>query len=243
VVECEAVKARFSPGRAARAQEKLRRRVSVDDDYGPIRVVAGVDVAYTRQPEGDPLGVGVAVALSYPSMRVVDCEVYVGPACVPYIPGLLAFRESSVAVPALARLMKRTPIDLIVVDGHGIAHPRGLGIASHLGVVFDTPSIGVAKRILYGSLREVGGREYIVADGRVLGGVIRTKRGSRIYVSPGHRVSVDTALKLISSMMKGYKLPEPTRVADAISKEVKRSVRLPGRIECPRSSSRSRSSG
>jgi len=239
---CEEVKERFSPERAARAQERLRRLLRLEDDYGPVRVVAGVDVAYARPHEGPPLGVGVAVALSYPSMSIIDCEVYAAPACVPYIPGLLAFRESSVLAPALARLLKRTPVDLILVDGHGIAHPRGLGIASHLGVAFNKPSIGVAKKILYGRLREVGGREYIVAGDKIIGGVIKTRRGSRIFVSPGHRVSVDSALRLVEAMMRGHKLPEPTRIADAISKEARRIASRPGSIECPYSSRRNRSS-
>jgi len=236
VSSCNDVKERFSPDRAIRAQERLRRLLKLEDDYGPIRIVAGLDVAYTKSPEGDPLGVGVAVALSYPSMNIIDCEIHVAHSCVPYIPGLLAFRESSVLAPALARLAARTPIDLIIVDGHGIAHPRGLGIASHLGVVFNKPSIGVAKKILYGRVHERGGREYIVADDKIIGAVVKSKRGSKIFVSPGHRVSVDSAVKLVTAMMRGYKLPEPTRVADAVSKEAKRVARRPGRMECPYSS-------
>ncbi len=236
---CSDVEKRFSPSKAIRAQNILRSRVVLRDDFPPIRVVGGLDVAYLR--EG--YGIGVAIALSYPSMKVLDCWAYVRRICVPYIPGLLAFREMAVLAPALARLLSLNPLDLVVVDGHGVAHPRGLGIASHVGVAFDIASIGVAKKLLYGEIVEQGGRQYIVdRSGRRIGIVLKRPRGSVIYVSPGHKVSVETAGSLVEAMSKGnYKLPEPTRIADRVSKELRRLLREPtsGYIRCSGSSSRS----
>ncbi len=239
---CESILRRFDAGKAIRAQRKLANKIILKDDFNPIRVVVGLDAAYVK---GNPrLGVGVAVALSYPSMRLIDCQAYVTQVCVPYIPGLLAFREAAVLVPALIRLLKRTPADLLIVDGHGIAHPRKLGIASHIGVAFNLPSIGVAKKKLYGKIIIRDSKEYIVDDsGSVLGTVLRSRRGSKIYVSPGHRITPDTAAKLVSSMMKLHKLPEPTYVADSISKSIRSSITSKiGYIQCYDSNSRSISS-
>ncbi len=214
----------FNVSKAERAQRILSRRVTLRDDYPPLHKVAGLDVAYAKRGE-DIIGIGVAVLLEYPSMKVRSCTVYLDKVCVPYIPGFLAFREMAVLGPAIAKLEKP---DLVVVDGHGIAHPRRFGIASHVGVVTGLPSIGVAKRRLTGVEVEDHGKIYIVHGGEKVGVVIRRGR-SRIYVSPGHRVSVDGAARLIESMTLGARrLPEPTRVADSISKIVRRAVSAGG---------------
>ena len=210
----------FNLARAERAQRILSRRVVLRDDYPPLRRVAGLDVAYVRRGEWD-LGIGVAVLLDYPSLRLRDCVAYLDRVCVPYVPGFLAFREMAVLGPALARLARP---DILLVDGHGVAHPRRFGIASHVGVATGLPSIGVAKRRLVGSEVEEGGRVYIVHGGEKLGVVIARGRG-KIYVSPGHRVSVEGAARLVEAMLvRGRKLPEPTRVADAISKSLRRRI-------------------
>lgn len=143
------------------------------------------------------------------------------PTSMPYVPGLLSFRE----LPALLQAMAGLPHepDLVFVDGHGIAHPRGLGIAAHLGVVSGLPTIGVAKKILTGShepLQEQRGARVPLLDrhGRTIGWVLRSKHGVRpLVVSPGHRVSLERAPELVMACVRHYRLPEPTRLADRLA--------------------------
>ncbi|MEB3860214.1 MAG: endonuclease V, partial [Desulfurococcales archaeon] len=216
---CRAVRERFSVARAERAQRLMSSMLSLEDSYGPVRVVAGLDVAYKRY-EGGEIGVGVAVALSYPGFRVLKCYAAVRLVCVPYIPGLLAFREMAVLSPAFKSLLLESRPDLVLVDGHGLSHPRGFGIASHVGVAFGVPSIGVAKKRLYGRERRQGDRVLLVSERGPVGEVINVG-GSRIYVSPGHGVSLVSAASLVRGMLRRHRLPEPVRVADSISKRVK----------------------
>jgi deoxyribonuclease V len=242
---CDEIRRRFSPEKAIRAQRTIARKALILDQYGPVRVVAGLDVAYKRFTS-NTVGVGVAVALSYPGMRLIDCLVAVREVCIPYIPGLLAFREMAVLAPALTRLLSSTTVDLVVVDGHGIAHPRKAGIATHVGVVFNTPSIGVAKKRLTGKPMILDGQEVLVDDnGTPIAAVIRRGRGT-IYVSPGHRVGLKSSVSLVRSMLRRGKLPEPTRVADAISKKFRNTLSPPRSdieyIRCSDSSSHSISS-
>ena len=223
---CSEISSRFSPETAIRAQRRLARMAVVSDQYSTIRVVVGLDASY-RRGLGET-GLGVAVALRYPSMRVLACSAVARRICIPYVPGLLAFREMAVMVPALLGLGVKP--DLIVVDGHGIAHPRRAGIATHVGVVFDVPSIGVAKRRLYGEERTISGTKYLVdKDGTLLAGILDRGR-SRIYVSPGHRLSVETSMQLVKKMIRRGRLPEPTRIADHISKTIKNNI--PSDIGC-----------
>lgn len=223
----------FSPERAARAQELMRSMLILEGRPEP-KVVAGLDVAYSRR-RGTEIGVAVAVALEWGSWRIMACKVAVGPVCVPYIPGLLAFREMQVAAPALSALLGEVgEVDLVVVDGHGVAHPRGFGIASHVGVAFGLASIGVAKRKLVGVEVERGGRRYLIHGGAIVG-VIVERGGRRLYVSPGHMVGVEEAGELVAEMLDDT-LPEPTRRADAESKRAKRLVAPAGGLKvlnCP----------
>ena len=226
---CRLIRDLFTASKAFRAQRWIAEHALVEDRYGPVRVVAGLDVAYKRGSHGEDVGVGVAVALSYPSLRPIACEAVARVVCVPYVPGLLAFREMAVLAPALARLLRRVSVDLVVVDGHGVAHPRRAGIATHVGVVFDLPSIGVAKRRLYGREKTVGGASLLVDDeGRPIATIIERGR-SRIYVSPGHRVSVRSSARLVKTMLRRGRLPEPTRVADSLTKSLKRTI---GDVSC-----------
>ncbi|MCE4628014.1 MAG: endonuclease V [Desulfurococcales archaeon] len=226
---CRLVRNLFATAKAYRAQRWIAEHALVEDRYGLVRVVAGLDVAYKRGRHGEDVGVGVAVALSYPSLKPLACEALARVICVPYVPGLLAFREMAVLAPALARLLRRVSVDLVLVDGHGIAHPRRAGIATHVGVVFDIPSIGVAKKRLYGREKAVGDKTLLVDDGgRPIAMIIERGR-SRIYVSPGHRISVESSARLVKTMLKRGRLPEPTRVADSLTKSLKRVV---GEISC-----------
>ncbi len=219
-VDCSVVKQRFNVARAVRAQIVLSQLLSIRDELGDVKSVAGVDVSYIKSGDLE-LGLGTIVILNYPDLKPYKCFYTIRRVCIPYIPGLLAFREMEVLAPLLARVLHEERVDLLVVDGHGIAHPRGCGIASHLGLAFDKPSIGVAKNLLSGVEDYRGGEGYIMQGDRIVGGVLRVDH-VKLYVSPGHRVSVKTALELIKSMLKPKsRLPEPTRLADMVSRELK----------------------
>jgi len=203
--------------RARRLQQELAARVCLQDAFAPLRLVAGVDVGFE---EGGAITRAAAVLLDAGDMRVLAEAVARLPTRMPYIPGLLSFRELPAVLQALAQLPE-VP-ELILVDGHGVAHPRGLGIAAHLGVVTDLPTIGVAKKILVGGHDAVGlkrgDRTPLMHRGRMIGTVLRSKDGIQpLIVSPGHRVSHATAVEGVLACGRGYKLPEPTRLADRLA--------------------------
>ena len=201
----------------AKAQQTaLRQLVLLSDGFGEINTIAGVDMSLnTEKNEGH----AVVVVLSYPDFRVLETRYATASLQMPYIPGLLSFRELPVILEAFAKI--ETVPDLIMVDGQGQAHPREFGIACHLGVLLDLPSIGVAKSRLYGryDLSELEGGAVIEVPlmdghGQKIGSVIRTKpRTNPLFVSPGHKISVDSAARLVQNCLRGYRLPEPTRQA------------------------------
>jgi deoxyribonuclease V len=198
-----------TPGEAREIQSRLRDRVVRTDPVAPVRTVAGVDVGF----EGQGKVTRAAIALlRFPSLELLDEAVAKRPTSFPYIPGLLSFREIPAVLDALARL--NTSPDLLLCDGQGYAHPRRFGLACHLGVVTDLPSIGVAKSRLIGEHAdpglEKGSRTPLLHEGEVIGAVLRTRRGVRpLYVSIGHRVSLETAVE--------YGLPETTRRAHRLA--------------------------
>ena len=205
-----------SLGEAAAVQRQLAERASAEDRLGPVRRVAGVDVSQKwRDPEG--LIFAAVVLLDAATLQVVDAAHATRRSDFPYVPGFLGFREVPCLLDAFARL--ETMPDLIFVDGHGTSHPRRLGIATHLGVLLDRPTIGVAKSILVGQpagplAPEPGSRVPLVWRNREIGLVLRTKlRVNPVYVSTGHRVSLPTAAEWVMRATKGYRLPEPTRQA------------------------------
>lgn len=203
--------------RARQLQTELAARVRLEDDYPPLRRVAGVDVGFE---EGGAVTRAAAVLLDAQTLVPLAEVVARQPTRMPYIPGLLSFRELPTVLQALSELPE-TP-DLVFVDGHGIAHPRRLGIAAHLGVVTGLPSIGVAKSILVGTHAEVGplrgDRQPLTYKGEVIGWVLRSKDRIRpLIVSPGHRVSLATAPELVLAFGSKYRLPEPTRLADRLA--------------------------
>ena len=195
------------------------------------RVVAGVDNAYIDQPDGGTLGVGVAVALSFPQLEPLEWSIRTQPVPFPYVPGLLAFREVPLMLAALAGL--RAAPDFVLVDAHGYAHPRRFGAASHLGVLMERPTIGCAKRRLVGGYTppgpEAGTCTPLVDDGETIGMVIRTRAGvAPLFVSVGHRLSLATAAELVLACCRPdvrSSLPEPTRLADRRSKQEARRLR------------------
>jgi deoxyribonuclease V len=204
----------ISPQEAMALQQELRGRVVVRDDFGPIRFIAGVDNSYVPATETTYAGV---VVLSWPDLDVVEQCVSRTPTTFPYVPGLLSFREAPGVLAAIAML--ETQPDLFVFDGQGIAHMRGLGLASHLGLVLDRPSIGCAKSKLVGSYvppgPDQGDTSPLTYRGHVVGTVLRpvTGRKALLFVSPGHRVGVESAAQLIAACCRGRVMPEPTRLA------------------------------
>jgi deoxyribonuclease V len=201
---------------ARRAQTALADRVVREDALGEVRLLGGVDVSNNRFDPEERVYAAV-VALSFPGLRVAETAGAVARAAMPYVPGLLGFREVPALLAAWEKL--RAKPDLLLVDGHGVAHPRRLGIAAHLGVVLDVPSIGVAKSVLVGAedpplAEEAGAETPLVWRGERIGTALRTKRRSNpLYVSIGHRVSLETAVAWVRRATGAYRLPEPTRHA------------------------------
>ena len=207
-------------------QAQLAARVRLEDDFhGPPRTVVGLDVGF--EDGGDTVR-AAAVLLDATSLQTLEMHVARRPTQMPYVPGLLSFRELPALLDVLSMLS--APPDLAMVDGQGIAHPRRLGIAAHLGVVTGLPALGVAKSLLVGHYDppgpEPGDRSPIVHRGQRLGYALRSKRRCNpLLVSPGHRLSPETAVALVQRCLAGYRLPEPTRLAD----------RLASRRDSPRS--------
>jgi deoxyribonuclease V len=198
---------------ARHIQLRLAGLVSRKDEVHHPRLVAGVDIS---GPRFQGRVRGTVVLLSYPELEVVEIGAVEQTVDFPYVPGLLSFRESPVILAAYEKLKLRP--DLILVDGQGIAHPRRLGIASHLGVLLDTPTIGCAKSLLCGTLDalgvEVGSVSEIQHQGEVIGEALRTKTNVKpVYVSIGHKVDLAAAVSWVSRCCRGYRLPEPTRLA------------------------------
>jgi deoxyribonuclease V len=176
-------------------------------------LVAGIDIS-----SADAQGVarGAVVVLRYPDLSLVEMQVAEGKITFPYIPGLLSFRESPLMLAACEKLCNAP--DLILVDGQGVAHPRRLGLASHVGLFLDLPTIGCAKSILCGRhapVGEEGGSHAELCDnGEVIGAALRTKSGVKlVYVSVGHKIDLTEALQWVLKCCRGYRLPEPMRLA------------------------------
>lgn len=179
----------------------------------PVRTIAGADVSYSK--EGTQVYAAVLV-FSFPDLVLADQALTDDTQKFPYMPGLLTFREAPVLTKAF-RKIRRKP-DVIIFDGQGIAHPRGMGLASHMGLILDCPTIGCAKTRLVGihpPLPEAKGSTVLLTDqGRVVGGVVRTReRVKPVFVSPGHAITLEESIRLVLNCCKGYKLPEPTRQA------------------------------
>ena len=203
----------LTPAEAVVLQNALRQRVERVDRLSPIRLVAGVDVGFE---EGGRVARAAVAVLSFPELERVATSVARCPAEFPYVPGLLAFRELPAVLAALAEL--DTAPDLILCDGQGIAHPRRFGIASHLGVLLDLPAIGAAKTRLTGRHDEPpdakGAWTPLIDGAETIGAVLRTRAGVKpVYVSIGHRVSLETAIELTLACVTRYRLPETTRQA------------------------------
>jgi deoxyribonuclease V len=209
----------LTPAEAVAVQEQLRAQVITTDQLGSVRFVAGVDVGYDA--ESNQAQAAVAV-LNFPDLQLQAHALTSRSVTFPYVPGLLSFREVPVALDALEQLTM-TP-DLLLCDGQGFAHPRRFGLACHLGVLTDIPSIGVAKTRFIGDHEAVpverGAWQPLTHDGEVVGAVLRTRTGiNPVYVSIGHRISLPTAIDYVLRCAPRYRLPETTRWADHLSRQ------------------------
>jgi deoxyribonuclease V len=206
-------------------QERLRARVVLRPlSLRGIRAVAGSDLAVSKR---HGRLVAAVVVMSFPELDVIETRVMSSALVFPYIPGLLSFRE----IPALARCIRRvrTPFDVMLCDAQGIAHPRGLGLASHLGLLIGTPTVGCAKSRLVGDHDEPGRRRGDFAKlshgGRYVGSVLRTREGVKpIFVSPGHLVDHPSSRRIAMACLTRYRLPEPTRLADIAAGRARRDL-------------------
>ena len=217
----------LTPTEAVALQRELAAQVRCEDDFGALRTIAGVDTSMERFSDD---GHGAIVVLSFPEMAILEVAEARLTLPMPYVPGLLSFREAPIIVAAWEQL--KTKPDLLMVDGQGIAHPRGLGIASHVGLLLDVPTVGVAKSILCGTHGELaptkGSTSALVYKGKTIGFALRTKdKVNPVFVSCGHRVGMETAVALALSCARGYRIPEPTRQAHLAANVARKRV-LPG---------------
>jgi deoxyribonuclease V len=204
----------------AKALQELHRGLVM---IGPLakdpELVAGVDAAFSEDKV-----FAAACLYRYPELTLMEEATAAMKADFPYIPGFLLFLEGRAIVGALQKL--RNLPDLVLVDGQGIAHPRGIGSASHLGVLLDTPTIGCAKTRLVGEFREPGKRKGnwsgLLYEGRTVGAVLRTRDNVRpLFLSPGHKIDLDDAIRVTLGCVNRYHIPEPLRCADMLSRKMK----------------------
>ena len=203
---------------AVEIQRSLAGKVLQHDGVISPHLIAGLDVSVNKLDEAT----AVAVVLSYPELKLVETAKIRGKVEFPYVPGLLSFREVPLTLKACEK-MKSQP-DLVIVDGQGIAHPRRIGLASHLGLFLDIPTIGCAKSLLCGKFEqpglEKGNSSKLNNDkGETIGAVVRTKTNVKpLFISIGHKVDLASAIHWVLQCCQGYRLPEPTRLAHLASK-------------------------
>ncbi len=199
------------------AQTEQAQQIILHDENLQPRFIGGADVGFEQQ--GSVTRAVIAV-LSWPELKLVEYQIARVPTALPYIPGLLSFREVPGLVAAWSKI-KQKP-DLVLVDGQGIAHPRGFGVACHFGLEVNIPTIGVAKSRLCGDDVELGeeqGNYQVLKQGEnQLGWVLRSKKRCKpLYISPGHKMGFSSSLTWVKQCLQGYRLPEPTRFADGIA--------------------------
>jgi len=211
------------PKQAMQIQKQLRDQLILEKTRESYELIAGADVSYDK---GSDIFYAAVVVLELSSLRKVEEASAVSRSTFPYIPGLLVFREAPVLLQAFEKIHKDP--DIIMFDGQGIAHPRGIGIASHMGLLLDKPSIGCAKSKLFGDYKEfnlgpkAGSYTPLTHQGRTIGAVLRTRDNvSPVFVSPGHKIDLATSMELVLKSCQGYRLPEPTRQAHNLVNKVR----------------------
>jgi len=206
----------LSPEEAARIQSDLRSRLVLHWDDRPVTTIGGVDISIKTETTHAAI-----VVIRYPELTPLEAVTADTPLVFPYIPGLLAFREGPAVLAAWEKIHNKP--DLLMFDGQGIAHPRGIGIASQMGLWLERPTIGVAKSRLYGRHEEVGPKRgdqapLLDKNGNIIGTVLRSREKTNpLYISPGHLIDVKHATKFVLACIAGYRLPEPTRWAHKIA--------------------------
>ena len=212
----------LTPREAIQVQKKLAQRISLQNSFTKIHTIAGADIAVDIESNE---GIAGVVVYRFPDLKTVERQSARKKLTYPYIPGLLSFREVPVLLEALREI--KTEPDLILFDGQGIAHPRFLGIASHMGLLLDKPTIGCAKSLLVGSFEEpakkAGSTSPLKIGEKTVGMVLRTRDGARpIFVSPGHKIDLETSVQIVKNCCDGFRIPKPTREADRFVGEMKR---------------------
>ena len=217
---------RGKPPEVARAldfQKRLRRSIIGERSFGELKTVAGADISILKSEKKLICGI---IVFSYPDLTEIERVYSEVEENFPYIPGLLAFREGPAIIETYGKLAVKP--DVLILDGQGTAHPRGVGIACHVGVLLDVPAMGIAKSRLYGSFEEPGTEKgswtpLASRGGECIGAVLRTKdRTKPVFVSPGHRIDLESALEIALACSKGLRIPEPTRLADKYVAELKK---------------------
>ncbi len=203
----------LTPEDAVALQKELRRQLNLSPLEKPVTTIAGADISFNKYSTTVYAGI---VVMQFPSLQVIESKAVIDVTGFPYVPGLLAFRE----VPALSKAWEQLSIkpDVLVLDGHGIAHPRRMGIATHFGIVMQTPTIGCAKSLLTGKFAEPGNEPGTYTDlihqHEVVAKVLRTKRNVKpVFVSPGNLISMQQSIDIILQCVRKYRIPEPTRLA------------------------------
>jgi len=211
----------ITPKRAREQQQERASKVVISGAPENIRVVAGIDVAYHKKP---PTGFCAISLFNYPDMTHIKTYTELDIIGYPYIPGLLSYREGDLILATLQKLEEE--VDLYLFDGNGIAHPRRLGIASHIGLLIEKPTIGIGKSQLLGEYKEPGSGRGSTSDwtdqGETIGTVLRTQDDTNpIYVSPGHKIGIKEATEIALNCATNYRIPEPLRMADQEAEKYK----------------------
>ena len=213
-----------SPREAIQLQKELKKKISLKKSFNKVKIVAGADVSYYK----NNMIAGIVI-LKFPQLEIIEKKSSLSPVNFPYIPGLLTFREG----PSLLKAFKKIKItpDVILFDGQGIAHPRRMGIATHLGLFLDKPTIGCAKSRLSGKYTSVGeekGNYALLKEGEeVLGAVLRTRRKVKpIFVSPGHKIDLSNSIEIVLKCIVKYRLPLPVREAHIFVNQIRKNLAL-----------------
>jgi deoxyribonuclease V len=209
---------------AVEIQKKLKKQIILKNSFKNLngKLIAGADVSYDKEIDRFYAGI---VVFELQTMQKIEEVTASGKVSFPYIPGLLSFREAPILLRAFSKV-KKTP-DIIILDAQGIAHPRGIGLASHIGLLLNKPSIGCAKTRLIGEYdnvgKEAGYYSQLTVKGKVVGIVLRTRKNVKpVFVSPGHKIDLATSIDLVLKSCRGYKLPEPTRQAHNLVNKVRK---------------------
>ncbi|MCD4658354.1 MAG: endonuclease V [Planctomycetes bacterium] len=220
----------ITPSEAFKLQKKLTRRI-ITKNTNKINpnnrlTVAAVDVSYSRI---EKVGFADIIVWDTETKEIIEEQTAIGEATFPYIPGLLTFREAPLVLSAISKL--KSNIGVFIFDGQGVAHPRSCGLASHLGLFINTPSIGCAKKRLFGSYSEPGAqkgsRSFLYDDQHIIGTVLRTKRRCNpLFISVGHMIELETSVEIILKLTDKYRIPEPLRIADINTKKLRKKHNL-----------------